>query len=70
MELVFTAQNGRLFVEQVGQPMKLEVRAESDSQFFVVDVPTTLTFERDAAGKVTGALLDMDGQKVAAKRVQ
>lgn len=70
MALVFTAQDGRLFVEQEGQTLKLEVKAESASQFFVVDVPTTLTFERDALGKVTGALLDMDGQKAQARRVE
>ena len=70
MALVFTAQDGRLFVEQQGQQLRFEVKAESASQFFVVDVPTTLTFERDALGKVTRALLDMDGQKVQAKRVE
>lgn len=70
MALVFTTQSGKLFVEQVGQPVKFEVKAESESRFFAVDLPTVLTFERDASGKVISVLLDMDGQKVQARRVE
>jgi len=45
------------------------VGAESETLFFVVDLPTTMQFERDAAGNVTAALLNMDGQKMRARRL-
>jgi CubicO group peptidase (beta-lactamase class C family) len=69
MVLTFTVEDGRMFVEQQGQAMKFELRAESESSFFVVDLPTTVTFDRDTAGKVVSALLDMDGQKAPARKM-
>lgn len=71
MALVFTlGKDGRMFVNQEGQPVRLEVQAESESSFFIVDLPTTISFERDPAGKVTAALVNMDGKEVRALRVK
>ena len=47
----------------------LPLWAESESRFFLKEVDAQLTFERDAAGSVTGVVLHQNGQNVPGKRL-
>ena len=63
-----TVRDGAMYVQATGQPM-VRLWAESESRFFLKEVDAQLTFERDAAGSVTGVVLHQNGQNVPGKRL-
>ena len=63
-----TVRDGAMYVQATAQPM-LRLWAESESRFFLKEVDAQLTFERDAAGSVTGVVLHQNGQNVPGKRL-
>ena len=69
VEVVVTHDNGRLVADIAGR-MKLALAAESDTTFFSRDVSAQITFVKDAAGRVTGLTLRMDGGELPAQRVK
>lgn len=63
-----TREGTRLFTQRTGRP-KLEVFASSQTEFFYKDSFTRITFERDAAGNVTGMVVKtQDGASQRAAR--
>ena len=63
-----TIRDGALHVQPTGQPM-LRLWPESETRFFLKEVDAQITFERDAAGAATGAVLHQNGRNMPAKRL-
>jgi serine-type D-Ala-D-Ala carboxypeptidase/endopeptidase len=63
-----SVRDGALHVQPTGQPM-LRLWPETETRFFLKEVDAQITFERDAAGVVTGAVLHQNGQNVPGKRL-
>jgi Domain of unknown function (DUF3471) len=59
--LTITLDKGTLW----GQPTDQEKRqlfAESNTKFFLKDLPVQVTFQKDAKGAVTGLIMDQEGR--------
>ncbi len=61
-------EEGTLYVRLTGQP-RYPVVPESDASFRYEGIDARLTFERDAAGTVTGLLLSQAGTEQRARRI-
>ena len=59
--LTITLENGSLWGQPTDQP-KRQLFAESQTKFFLKDLPVELTFEKDAKGVVTGMVMDQEGR--------
>ncbi len=66
--LDISVRDGALHVQPTGQPM-LRLWPESETRFFLKEVDAQISFERDAAGAVTGAVLHQNGRDVPGKRL-
>lgn len=64
--ITVTNEGGRLMLQISGQP-KTELFAESETAFFLKTVDAQITFEKDAAGKVTRLILHQGGSNPAPK---
>ncbi len=62
-------EEGSLMAIAPGQP-KMQLFAETESVFFMKEAPVSITFEKDAAGCVSGMLIDQGGEKMPAKKVK
>jgi serine-type D-Ala-D-Ala carboxypeptidase/endopeptidase len=62
-----TEANGGLRLQATGQPM-LGLREIAPDHFAVVGVPAEISFERDAAGKITGLILHQNGRDMPAPK--
>jgi CubicO group peptidase (beta-lactamase class C family) len=62
-------RDGRLAVQLTGQP-RFPVFAESPTRFFYKVVEAQISFERDAAGQVTGLVLHQSGLDQPARRIE
>ena len=60
---------GRLF-GQAGEQPEIELVPVSDSEFFVVEGPAKVVFEKDAGGKVTAMKVLQGGREFSAKRME
>lgn len=69
MVLSVTREGERLFGQATGQG-KAELRAESETAFFVREANAVVTFGKDAAGKVTHLMLKQGGLDTKANRVK
>lgn len=67
--LAVTQVGGRLFVQATGQP-DVGVFAESDTDFFTVEVDAQLSFETDGAGRAVRVVLHQGGQDMPAERIE
>ena len=65
--LTVTVEDGKLMVQATGQG-KLQVFAESPTEFFYKAVDAQITFEKDKAGKVTQLVLHQNGRDMPGKR--
>ncbi|GAB4204073.1 MAG: hypothetical protein OHK0022_28890 [Roseiflexaceae bacterium] len=67
--LVFqiTSQDGKVAL-QLGQQPPLPLLPTTDQAFFSSALNTTVTFEQDSAGQISGLTLSQDGKTIAAKR--
>jgi CubicO group peptidase (beta-lactamase class C family) len=65
--LTVTETDGALFVQATGQP-KFPVFASARDEFFYRVVDARLSFQRDAAGKVTGLILHQNGGNLPAQK--
>jgi D-alanyl-D-alanine-carboxypeptidase/D-alanyl-D-alanine-endopeptidase len=61
--LTITREGGSLFGQGTGQP-KLQLFAEAPTEFFLKEVDAQITFEKDAAGKVTRLVLHQGGMNI------
>jgi CubicO group peptidase (beta-lactamase class C family) len=67
--IVITLEEGQLMGQATGQP-KVELFAESETNFFLKVVDAQMVFDIDAAGRVTGLLLLQGGQKLPGKKIK
>ena len=67
--LTVTREGNHLFAQFTGQP-KFEIFPKSETEYFWKVSDTQVTFVKDAAGKVTKAILHKDGQTVDAPKNQ
>jgi len=67
--IVITNEAGRLTGQATGQP-KLEIFAESETNFFLKAVDAQIIFDLDAAGQATGLTLFQGGQKLPGKKIK
>jgi len=67
--LTVSLENGRLFAQATGQ-QKLEIFAESETDFFWKVVDAQITFNKDKTGKVTGLTLHQGGRDMPAKKTE
>ena len=63
-----TVRDGALHVQPTGQPM-LRLWPESETRFFLKEVDAQISFERDASGAATGAVLHQNGRDMPGKRL-
>ena len=66
--LTFTREGDSLFTQATGQP-RIAIVPRSDSMFTLATVPASVTFHRDAAGKVDGLTMKQGGQDLHATRL-
>ncbi|QCI62932.1 serine hydrolase [Phreatobacter stygius] len=66
--LTVTHEAGRLFVQATGQP-KVEVLAESATDFFTDEIDAQLSFDTDSQGRAVQAVLHQGGQDMPAPRL-
>jgi CubicO group peptidase (beta-lactamase class C family) len=70
-QLVFTVtRDGDKLMGQMGGQGKLELEPVSETQFTVTAVKANISFEKDAAGKVTGLILSQGARSTTAKKVK
>lgn len=69
MNVSFTLEAGKLIAQVPGQPT-YELKAETATTFFLLEVPATFEFHKDAAGKVTEMTLTQSGQVVKTKKIK
>jgi hypothetical protein len=69
MVLILERDGNRLFGRMGDQP-KLELRAESETKFFVQEVDAEITVMKDDQGKVTHLVLRQAGRELEAKKVK
>jgi len=67
--IVVTNESGHLMGQATGQP-KVELFAESETDFFLKVVDAQMIFDLDASGKVTGLTLFQGGQKLPGKKIK
>jgi hypothetical protein len=67
--IVITDEGGRLMGQATGQP-KVEIFAESETNFFIKVVDAQVIFDLDPAGRVTGLTLCQGGQKLPGKKIK
>jgi CubicO group peptidase (beta-lactamase class C family) len=66
--LAISREGDRLFVQLTGQP-KFQLFPEGERKFFLKVVDAQLTFNTDAQGKATEAILHQNGRDATAKRI-
>jgi hypothetical protein len=59
--LTITLEGGSLWGQPTGQE-KRQLFAESQTKFFLKDLPVVMSFEKDAKGVVTGMVMDQEGR--------
>jgi len=67
--VTFTREDAHFFTQITGQP-RLEIFASSPREFFLKVVDAQLTFEVDANGRATAAVLHQSGRDMRAPRVE
>ena len=67
--IAISNEAGRLMGQATGQP-KIELFAESETNFFIKVVDAQVIFDLDAAGRVTGLTLFQGGQKLPGKKIK
>jgi hypothetical protein len=67
--LVITLENGKLMGQISTQP-KLELFAESETEFFIKTVNAQITFVKNAQGEVTGLVLRQGGGNNPAQKIK
>jgi CubicO group peptidase (beta-lactamase class C family) len=67
--ITITTQDGKLMAQATGQE-KFELFATSDTDFYLKVVPASVSFVKDAEGKVTELVLTQNGRKGTAKKIR
>jgi hypothetical protein len=69
MTLTITKEGDKLFAQFPGQE-RHALEPVSETQFTIPDVKSNITFEKDAAGVVTGLLLSQGTRTANAKKIK
>jgi CubicO group peptidase (beta-lactamase class C family) len=67
-QFTVSTENGKIFI-QLGGEKKYELLAESETNFFIKEMPLTIIFVKDAAGRVTEMINIYNGQEYRLKKV-
>lgn len=67
--IVVTPEGEHLYAQGTGQP-RFEIFPEGPAKFFAKVVEAKITFDTDAAGKVTGLVLHQGGRDIPGKKVE
>ena len=67
--ITITSEDGKLMAQATGQD-KFELFATSETDFYLKVVPASITFVKDAEGKVTELVLTQNGRKAPAKKIR
>ena len=67
--IAMTREGDKLFGEPQGDS-KEELIPETETRFKVTNVNALVTFVKDAAGKITGIEIELNGQKVQGKKIK
>jgi CubicO group peptidase (beta-lactamase class C family) len=67
--LTITREGNSLYGQATGQP-KIQLFAESPTEFFLKEVDAQVTFEKDPAGKVTRLVLHQGGMNIPGIRTK
>jgi len=67
--ITITNENGKLMAQATGQP-KSELFPSSETDYYLKVVPATVTFVKDAEGKVTELILTQNGRKTSGKKIR
>ena len=67
--LVFTREGDKLFMQPTGQS-KVEIFAESETDFFLAVADVQVTFGKDDKGQVNQAILHQNGRNMTAKKIK
>jgi hypothetical protein len=60
---------GKHLEAKAGEQAMVELVPTSDTEFFILQGPVKVVFEKDAAGKVSSLKAWQNGQEFAAKRI-
>ena len=63
-----TKEGGKLMSQTTGQP-KMELLPESEIEFFIKGFSAQFVFVRDESGRVTKLIINQEGQRVTAKKL-
>jgi hypothetical protein len=67
--ITITHEDGKLMAQATGQE-KFELFATSETDFYLKVVPASVSFVKDAEGKVTELVLTQNGRKGMAKKIR
>ncbi|MCA1625369.1 MAG: serine hydrolase [Acidobacteria bacterium] len=67
--LTVTLENGKL-MRQVGAQPRVELFAESETEFFLKGTDVQITFVKDAQGRVTGQLVRRNGRETLVPKIK
>jgi len=67
--ITITSEDGKLMAQATGQD-KFELFPTSETDFYLKVVPASVTFVKDAEGKVTELILTQSGRKGTAKKIR
>ena len=67
--VVVLVEEGKLLTVAPGQP-KMELHAENETVFFIKEAPLTMSFQKDASGRITGMVVEQGGQKMPAEKIK
>lgn len=65
-----TRDGNRLFLQQEGEPLKIEIFPESDRDYFAKIMEFWMTFETDSQGRATALIIRPGAMNLRAKRVE
>ena len=67
--MTVTNENGKLMTQATGQP-KVEIFAESETNFFLKAFDAQITFVKDAQGSITSMILHQRGRDTPAQKIK
>jgi len=67
--ITITNENGKLMAQATGQP-KFELFPSSETDYYLKVVPASVTFVKDAEGKVTELILTQNERKTSGKKIR
>lgn len=67
--VVIVREGNRLFAQATSQP-RFELFAEKEDEFFLKDIPASVSFTKDGGGRVTGLVLHQGGGNSPGKKIK